>query len=244
MAFAFFDLDQTLVPWDTQALFCRHVLRREGWRRAYLPVFAPVVPLAAVKLVRSRGLKRVFLSYLWRMPLERLARHVEEFVSEAVLPIVYPEVRAELERHRSEGRITILNTASPDIYAENIAAALGFDHCFATRVPLPASGRVPFCPRIAGPNNKREAKLSAMRHLLPPGATDPGAPPLADSFAYSDSHADLPMLRLAEHPVMVHPDKTLAAIGRPSGWRELHPPRPFAGRWGYRLGCLRQAVGV
>lgn len=46
---AFFDLDQTLVPYDTQALFFQHVLHREWYRRAYLLFFLPI------GLLKARG---------------------------------------------------------------------------------------------------------------------------------------------------------------------------------------------
>ena len=68
MPIALFDLDQTLLPYDTQALFCNYVLRRQGWRRMYLAAFLPVAPLRAAGAVSTRTLKRVFLSYLRRMP--------------------------------------------------------------------------------------------------------------------------------------------------------------------------------
>lgn len=243
MGFAFFDLDQTLVPFDTQALFCNFILRRERLRTAYLAAFAPCVPLAGLKLIRSRELKRAFLTYLWRMPQNRLSNHVHDFVREAVLPIVYREVRAEIERHLSEGRTTILNTASPDIYAGQIAAALGFHHCIATKVDLSNQDRVPLWPRIIGPNNKHAAKLPAMRHLLPDGALDSGQP-IPDSWAYSDSIADKPMLELSEHPVLINPDPQLAALGQARGWTVRAPARPFRGQWGFRLACARQALGL
>lgn len=50
---ALFDLDQTLVPWDTQLLFCNCVLREEPWRRVYLLVFLPFLPL--VHVLGGRG---------------------------------------------------------------------------------------------------------------------------------------------------------------------------------------------
>ena len=79
MAFALFDLDQTLLPYDTQALFCNFVLRREGWRRGYLGVFAAATPLRAVRLISLGGLKRAYLSYLWRMSRARLTDLAHEF---------------------------------------------------------------------------------------------------------------------------------------------------------------------
>ncbi len=248
MAFAFFDLDQTILPYDTQAYFCQHVLHREGWRRSYLAFFLPMVPLKALHLIGTRELKRAFLSYLWKMPKKTLQAHVESFVQEKVVPVLYPEIVAEVKRHLQEGRTTILNTASPDVYAPAIAQYLGFHHCFATGVDTGGSERFPFFPLIPGPNNKRAAKLAAMAHLLPAGSIHPEtSEPLSvipDSWAYSDSHADLPMLRLAENAVMVHPTQELRAEGEAKGWACYHPQRPFSGRAGYRMACFRQAFGL
>jgi phosphoserine phosphatase len=41
---------------------------------------------------------------------------------------------------------------------------------------------------------------------------------LAESWAYSDSHSDLPMLRAVGHPVAVNPDAELARVAREEGW--------------------------
>jgi len=62
--FALFDLDHTLLPHDTQALFCNFVLRREGWRRVFLIWFFLSLPFAALRLISLRTMKRVFSSYL------------------------------------------------------------------------------------------------------------------------------------------------------------------------------------
>ena len=56
MTFALFDLDQTLLPYDTQVLFCNFVLRRHGWRRGYLGLFAAAMPLRG--LMGAAGMKR------------------------------------------------------------------------------------------------------------------------------------------------------------------------------------------
>jgi HAD superfamily hydrolase (TIGR01490 family) len=242
--YAFFDLDQTLVPYDTQALFCQHVLHREGYRRAYLGFFLPAVPLKALGLIGTRELKRAFLAYLYKMPKDRLKGHVNTFVYENVAPLIYPEVRHELHRHQQAGRTTILNTASPDFYAKAIAEYLGFHHCFATNVDLGNGPTVPLLPKIPGPNNKREAKLVAMAHLLPPGQLDKDLGTIPNSYAYSDSHADLPMLKLAEHAFMVHPTPELARVGAVRRWETLYPVRPFTSKMGFRAACFRQAFGL
>jgi HAD superfamily hydrolase (TIGR01490 family) len=238
--FAFFDLDQTLVPYDTQALFCQFVLQRHGWRRIYLATWLPALPLAGLKLIGHRGLKRVFLNYLWRMPKSELETLVPEFVSTVVMPMVYPTVLAELRQHQANGLITVLNSASPDIYAREIARSLKFDHCFATRIDLGSGDRVRFTPDVIGPNNKGENKLPPMAEIL---ASTPQRP-IPGSYAYSDSHADLPLLNLAEHGVMVNPTAKLAAVGHAKGWRTMTPARPFHSKREHHWHTLQQILGL
>jgi HAD superfamily hydrolase (TIGR01490 family) len=237
--FAFFDLDHTLLPFDTQALFCNFVLRREPWRRVWLLWFLPCVPLAALGLLGLRTMKRLFLGYLVGMRRERLAELVEEFLETDFAAALHPELLAEVERHRREGRVLVLNSASPDFYLTGIAARLGFDEVFGTRVPLP--GRLPLLPVIEGPNNKHGEKIVAMRAV---GLVPEEPPVLADSWSYSDSSADLPLLELAEHAVMVHPGTRLAEIGALRGWRTMTPARPYVGRWGGHLAAARQVCGL
>lgn len=238
-SFAFFDLDHTLLPHDTQALFCNHVLKREGWRRIWLLWFLPCLPLAALRLLSLRTMKRLFLGYLWGMPRETLEAHVADFLEGDFAAALYPEVVTEVERHRAEGRILVLNSASPEFYLRGIAKKLGFDEVFGTR--LVVSDRMPFLPRIEGPNNKHGEKIAAMRErgLLP---DEP--PVLPDSWSYSDSSADLPLLNLAENAVMIHPGPKLSAIGQSRGWRTMTPLRPYAGKWGGRLAMALQVLGL
>lgn len=236
--FAFFDLDQTLLPYDTQELFCHHVLQQQPWRRWFLASFLPALPLAALRIIGETGLKRLFLNYLWRMPVTELTPLVETFVWETVQPLLYPEIVKELQAHQAAGLTTILTTASPDLYAPAIARLLKFDHCFSTKIDLVRKSRIPFTPRLIGPNNKGTAKVVAMQSLLPEGRPIPG------SHAYSDSHADLPLLRLAEFPTAIHPTPRLASECATHGWRTLFPPRPFQTKTQQFRHTLRHVLGL
>jgi len=237
--YAFFDLDHTLLPHDTQALFCNYVLRREGWRRVWLLWFLPCVPLAALRLLSLRTMKRLFLGYLFGMPRARLEAHVAGFLRTDFAAALYPEVVAEVERHRAEGRILVLNSASPDFYLRGIGEKLGFDEVFGTRLALPE--RVPLIPVIEGPNNKHGAKIAAMRSA---GLFPENPEVVPDSWSYSDSPADLPLLELADHAVMIHPGARLAEFGKARGWSTMTPRRPYRGRWTGRIATCRQVMGL
>ncbi len=255
--YALFDLDYTLIPQDTLLLFCNYILHRHRARILFLFVLIPVIPLAALRLIGSKTLKRFFLSFLFGLRREYIESAAQDFVRRSVIPRIYPEIRAEVERHKKEGRITVLNTASPLFYAKYIAEELGFDHIYATPVILP--DRFPLLGRIEGKNNKRYAKIERMMEILPSAvqillrSTPPARPAnpeypqaaiLLDSCSYSDSSADLPMLRLTEHARLVHPDKKLAEEGRQQGWEVLHPIRPYSSNAGKLYHSIRQLLGL
>lgn len=239
--FAFFDLDHTLLPFDTQTLFANYMLQHERARMSYLVRFAPIALLRATRLVPTVTAKRAFMGYMRGLSSEALQEHARVFADQVVKPWAYPELMAEVARHRTEGRTLILNTASPDVYAHEIARALGFDHCIATRVQ--PSSRMPALPVVVGSNNKRTAKIAAMKAALPAVAAA-SREDLADSWAYSDSAADLPLLEFAGHAVLVHPNAALSALGRSRGWQILHPRRPYASRAGDLWSSARQAFGL
>lgn len=243
--YAFFDLDYTLLPYDTIFLFANYRIRRNPLLLFYVLFFGPAVALHACKLLSTLGLKSSFLALLlWRVSPAELERMSEDFVRTEVLPRLYPGMREEIERHRAEGRILVLNTASADFYAKHIAAALGFDLVYGTRMQVVE--RPPFFPRWSGPNNKREAKLAAMRADIPElAAAPPDDPPVfRNSYSYSDSSADLPLLGLAEHVIVVHPSPRLARRAESSGWKRIAPPQPFRGAAGKLAGVLRQMLGL
>src|ERR687893_70428 len=68
--------------------------------------------------------------------------------------------------------------------------------------------------RAAGPFTYREGKAEAIREIAAREGID-----LTESFAYSDSESDLPMMRAVGHPVAVNPDRALERVAREEGWR-------------------------
>jgi HAD superfamily phosphoserine phosphatase-like hydrolase len=152
-----FDLDGTLIAWDCQLLFRHFVVRREPWRMVFLPVFLVFVPLAG--WLGAAVMKRIFLSYLWRVSPETLAEYAREF-ADSVMPAVYPKLRAEIERHRAAGHFLVLASASPEFYVREIGRKLGFDLTLGTPVEFG-----PFFPDLV--NHKGEAKVKRLRDVLP-----------------------------------------------------------------------------
>ena len=228
-----FDLDGTLIAWDCQLLFRHFVLRREPWRGVFLPVFLAFLPLAPV--LGAGGMKRVFLSYLWRMEPEKLADYSREFAA-AVMPAIYPEVREMLENHRAAGHFTVLASASPEFYVKEIGRQLGFDLTLGTVVE---TGR--FFPDLE--NHKGEAKVRRLRAVLPASYFEDGH--LRDCHGYTDSTADLPMLALCGAATTVNPGSRLTALAGANGWQVVRPVRPWKSAVGkvLRMAALLTGIG-
>jgi HAD superfamily hydrolase (TIGR01490 family) len=241
MRYAFFDLDHTLLPFDTQTLFCNYVLHRHPWRIVLHAWFLPYALGRAVGLVDTPLAKRAFLSYLWGMKRAHLRRLARDFAHDCVDTWIYPELRAEILRHKHQGRKLVLNTASPDFYAEEIAAVLDFDHCVATRFTL--GNIVPLRPPLTSTNNKREVKIAAMKAAIP------GVAALTDEqrfhcWAYSDSSADIPLLEFCGNRILVHPSSGLKKRFPEHDVTILTPRRPYWGKLGDMLASFRQILGL
>ena len=254
-AYALFDLDYTLIPHDTLLLFCNYVLQKHRVSILYRLFFAPVATLAAFGLVSSGTLKRFFLAFLWGLPAEKLDFYARDFVQRSVLPRMYPSMLEILRGHQEAGRTVVLTTAAPDLYAPYIAESLGVSHCYATRILR--SPRMPLLCRLEGKNNKNLEKVHRMASILPPQVATalaedldwkrpeyPESVKLAGSYAYSDSPADLAILRIVEFAAVVNPESSsYIAEARQKGWAILQPAKPFGGLPGKLWLMVRQMLG-
>ena len=130
-----------------------------------------------------------------------------------VLPRLYPQMLQIAWEHQDAGRGVYIVTAASQDTAELIAHVLGFDGGLGT--PLEERDGI-YTGRLAGPMAYREGKAQVMRRLAGEQGLD-----LAESYAYSDSESDLPMLRAVGHPVAVNPDSELLRVARTEGWDVL-----------------------
>ena len=185
-------------------------------------------------------MKRVFLNYLAGMNAEVLDGYAREFVEELIPHGLYSEIVEIVEKHKAEGRLTILNSASPEIWVKYISEKLGFDYYYGTRVEIGKC--VALFPEIIGKNNKGNVKIGRMKKLFPEDWEEGQV--LPDSYGYSDSHADIPMLMLCERNVMVHPTEKLRSVGQKYGWKEVNPARPTANKKEFGIACAKQALGI
>ena len=78
---ALFDMDGTLLPWDTQYVFSCFVVRLHPWRRLLIVLFLACIPFYVLKIWDEKRMKRAYLMYLWGLPAETVREYGRKFAS-------------------------------------------------------------------------------------------------------------------------------------------------------------------
>jgi HAD superfamily hydrolase (TIGR01490 family) len=133
-----------------------------------------------------------------------------------ILPAISEAARTLIARHRDAGDLCVLTTATSRFLTAPIARELGFEHLIATE-PEIVGGR--YTGRVTGTANMREGKVARLEAWLAERGRH--IEDYAESWFYSDSHNDLPLLLRVTHPVAVNPDTMLADVARDKGWPML-----------------------
>jgi HAD superfamily hydrolase (TIGR01490 family) len=210
---AFFDLDKTLIEGSSAVHFARAAYRAGVLSRGRLvrDLWANVrYRLEGSTDAGTEELRNRVLAAIAGQRVVDLARLSPDVLA-GVLPRVYPEMLREAYAHQDAGRPAYIVTAASQEMAEMMAHVLIFDGGIGMRSEI-EDGR--YTGRPDGPFTYREGKAAAIREVAAREGLD-----LAESYAYSDSESDLPMLRAVGNPVAVNPDAELRRVAREEGWR-------------------------
>jgi HAD superfamily hydrolase (TIGR01490 family) len=223
MEAAFFDLDKTVIakpsmmafgrPFYNEGLISRSTVLRGLWAQLiYMHLGASEQKLARIResvLTLTKG---------WDQA--RIREIVAETLAEIVEPITYAEALELIDEHQAAGRRVYIISASPSEIVQPLARFLGVDRAIASQARIDGDGRYTGEMEVYayGPY-----KADLIREVAQQDGVD-----LAESFAYSDSYTDLPMLEVVGHPVVVNPDRVLLKVARERGWEVrqfVHPVR-------------------
>lgn len=241
---AFFDLDRTLLGGSSGEVFQR-TLRAEG--------LGPDVDVPGLSVLNSLfGLVgETRMSMRLAKASSRAAKDwptkVVKKAAEAAVPelleLVEPFVEIEFQRHRDAGRQIVMATSSPMQLVKPLARALGVDDVLATTwatTKQPGQSHRVFSGGINGRFVWARDKWLEVRDWCTEHGVDP-----RESWAYSDSYYDVPMLSGVGNPVAVNPDPRLAAVAALKGWpiRSLAKPEGVITIGGVELQELFRPLG-
>jgi phosphatidylglycerophosphatase C len=211
-----FDFDLTLTRWDTADRFFRWLLKRSAWRLALIVLALPfVAPLLLSATTRKWPIRfAVWVATLGRSD-DDLARLVGEHVDAVFAePVFLEDGLAQLRSHLAQGHRVVIATGCLEPLARTLLQRAGFGH-----VPLVASTLRPF---LGGRVRDRHCFGANKVPML----SERGFAPPWD-VAYTDHHADLPVLQLSRVRFLVSPkrdclariERALAAKATVLAWR-------------------------
>ena len=213
MDIALFDLDHTLIPFDSGAAFTRHLADRgalpAGFEARYL-AYCRQYAQGQVDIVEMH---RFTVGALGVHDPATLGRWLREF-RQGAAACIPPAAMRLVQHHRAAGHACALVTATTRFIAEAFGHALGLDEVIATEPQVGADGR--YTGEVVGAPCFREHKVAHVQAWLARRGlawTDVGR-----SWFYSDSIFDLPLLEAGTDPVAVDPDPRLRACAQQRGW--------------------------
>ncbi|MDD5307395.1 MAG: HAD-IB family hydrolase [Deltaproteobacteria bacterium] len=210
---AFFDLDGTLVGVNTGALWMREERRAGRLRLRHVAVGA--LYMAAYRF-RAVDMERAMVRALTTIKGEReevVRKRTHDWWRSSVVPWIAPGAASAVEEHRAQGHLLVLLTSSSPYASEIAARHFGLDAVLCTAFEV-KDGR--FTGDVVRPICYGEGKVvHAERFAAQAGVS------LDESFFYTDSFTDLPMLERVGHARTVGPDLRLRITARRRGWPVL-----------------------
>ena len=214
MNLALFDLDNTLLSGDTDVEWLDFLVGRGALDKSLHQANLEMDRRYRSGEAGALEYVRFYLSFYPRYDLALLLAWRKSFLEETIRPRLLPGARPLIERHRRD--LMAIITATNRFLTEPIAATLGIEHLIATE-PEVAGGR--FTGDVVGAPCMREGKIEHLERWLE--ARGRKLEDFPESWFYSDSINDLPLLERVTHPVAVDPDARLDAVARERGWRVL-----------------------
>jgi HAD superfamily hydrolase (TIGR01490 family) len=150
------------------------------------------------------------LEILGRTEMAQLDEWHRDFMRDCIEPIILPKALELIARHREAGDKLVVITATNRFVTGPIVERLGIDTLLATECEV-ADGR--YTGRTTGVPCFREGKVTRLNMWLEENGLS-----LDDSYFYSDSLNDLPLLEQVANPVAVDPDPKLRAEAEQRGW--------------------------
>ncbi len=222
MSLAIFDLDNTLIADDSdylwgQFLVDQGIVDKAQYEHANAKFYDDY---------RQGTLDIVEFLNFSLQPLadnspEQLYQWRVQFIEEIIKPILLKPAQQLVDKHKDRGDTLLVITATNRFVTEPIVKLYGIDNLLAT-TPEFINGR--YTGGFTGVPCFREGKVTLLEEWLKNSTHT-----LEGSWFYSDSHNDLPLLNLVDHPIAVDPDEKLATAAQQASWsiislRDNHCP--------------------
>ncbi len=196
MKLALFDVDYTLTSKESLIYFFRYNLRKKPSLFFHVPkaLLSGVLYLLGVN--KEKRTKELFLSFMVNMPLETLDELTDDFIENEFPKIIYQDGVDKINELKEKGYTVVLTSASPEFYILKLKDVFDADYVIGTR--FEEKDEI-FTGKILGENNKGEEKVLRLLKMFDGTSID-----FENSYMFSDSMSDDPLLKLVGHPYLIN----------------------------------------
>ncbi len=211
MTLAIFDLDNTLIADDSDYLWGKFLVDQGIVDRlVYDKINAQFYEDYQNGTLDMMAFLRFALEPLAAHPIEQLHNWRQDFINSIIKPLLLDRAKALIEKHRAQGDTLLVITATNSFITAPIVALYGIEHLIAT-TPEMIDGK--YTGNVNGVPCFQEGKVTRLNEWLTLNNEK-----LEGSYFYSDSHNDLPLLKLVDFPVAVDPDEKLRNFADTQKW--------------------------
>jgi HAD superfamily hydrolase (TIGR01490 family) len=214
---AFYDLEGTLVSTNLVHTLSFYARRQQGWM-ASLTKSATTILSLPVFAVTDQYSRKVFNDLYFKrykgQSEDRLLYFAQDLFEDLIKPAVFPGAYELIDKSRKLGLRQVVITGALDLSVKPLMEHLGITEYVTNRLEF-VNGMA--TGRLLPPVMAAATKASWIRTY-----TEREGISLSDSYAYTDSMSDLPMLSIVGHPAVVNPDMRLRQTALHHDWPILN----------------------
>jgi HAD superfamily hydrolase (TIGR01490 family) len=139
-----------------------------------------------------------------------------KFMDQVIRPMMTKKAQSLVDKHKAQGDLCLIITATNSFVTKPIANAYGIENLIGTD-PEMLDGQ--YTGGVTGVPSFQEGKVTRINQWL--AARGQALSSFETSYFYSDSHNDLPLMKLVTNPVAVDADATLTEYAQQQGWPHI-----------------------
>jgi len=201
---AIFDIDYTITKKETLMELFKYVIKNDKKNIRFLPRAIYCGSMYLLKIYDEKKVKEKFLKFIDGIEEKDLAKLVKKFYDEKLKTILYEDALTMMKKLKSEGYEIYLISASPEFYINEFYNIKEVDKIIGTKFNF-KNGT--FTREMEGENCKGEEKVRRLKEVLKNEKIEVD---FKESYMFSDSLSDKPLLDLVGKPYLINYAKEYA----------------------------------
>lgn len=195
---AIFDIDYTITRKETLMEFFKYIVSKDIKNIKFLPRALYSGAMYGIKVFDERRVKECFLKFIENIDEAELAKLTKSFYDERISKILYKDAVDMIKKLKNEGYMVVLISASPEFYVKEFYAIKEVDLIIGTKFAF-EGGK--FIRKMDGKNCKGEEKVRRLNEVLKEKNINAD---FKNSYMFSDSLSDKPLLDLVGKPYLIN----------------------------------------